>query len=90
MVLRTMGHLCEALLGPQFGRIVLLWSWLLEPRLIEGVALHGRDGWSLQTSVLLHPVVLLLIVLSRAGGVIGCPDIALAEELERGGVGSWV
>lgn len=81
VLLRTMGHLCEALLGPQFWRIVLLRSWLLEPCLIERFALHGRDGWSLQTSIVLDPVILLLIVLARAGGIIGSPDIALAEEL---------
>lgn len=93
MMLRTLGHLREALLGPQFRWIVLFlasWGWLLEPHLIQRLALHGGDGWPLQTPIFLDPVILQMICLCRAGGVIGSPDVTLAQELERGSVGSWV
>lgn len=85
-----MGHLGVALLGPQFGGVVLLWSWRLEPRLIQRAALHGRDVGAPQTAVLLDPALLLVIILCRAGGVIGAPDIALAQQLEGSGTGCQV
>lgn len=91
VVLIRMGNLCEALLGPQFRWAVVVWSGLLEPRLVERVALQGRNGRSLQPSTLHDPVVLLLVVPSRAAGVKGSSDIALAEELQRTGMADvWV
>lgn len=86
VVLVSVGDLHEALLAPQLGRAVVVWGGLLEPRLVEGVALQGRDGRSLQTPVLHHPVILLLTAPPGAAGVEGGSDVAVAEELQGRGM----
>ena len=88
MLLCAAGGLAEALLRFQLGLVIVLWT-LVKPVLVQRLALQGGDRWSLGDASLLGPVV-LLAALAGGRGVICSPDVTLAEQLERGGVGGGV